>query len=171
MKRYGVQRGGDCAHHLARGLHFLNRATCFAPLVIMGGHGEFHFPRQASQEEMAAAKLDIAYRDSCAALLIPLNKWVVPRARAASRFSVHSHAPQYAFSPSRRAYRLHAMGAARVCLAGAGMKRRTCRFTAGTSGTSTRSANTWSEFFSLRMYELCAGPPVFASSGPSRVPL
>jgi hypothetical protein len=43
----------------------------------MGGHGEFHAPKQATQEEMAAAKLDIAYRDSCAALLIPLNQCVL----------------------------------------------------------------------------------------------
>jgi hypothetical protein len=38
----------------------------------MGGH-DFHQPKQASAEEMAGAKIDIAFRDSCAALLIPLN--------------------------------------------------------------------------------------------------
>ncbi|KAK1756747.1 NADH-ubiquinone oxidoreductase B18 subunit-domain-containing protein [Echria macrotheca] len=31
-------------------------------------------PRQATREEMAAAKLPMAYRDSCAHLLIPLNR-------------------------------------------------------------------------------------------------
>ncbi|KAK0755060.1 NADH-ubiquinone oxidoreductase B18 subunit-domain-containing protein [Schizothecium vesticola] len=31
-------------------------------------------PRQATREEMSAAKLPMAYRDSCAHLLIPLNR-------------------------------------------------------------------------------------------------
>ncbi|KAF5018971.1 hypothetical protein F66182_9034 [Fusarium sp. NRRL 66182] len=31
-------------------------------------------PRQATREEMRDAKLPLAYRDSCAHLLIPLNK-------------------------------------------------------------------------------------------------
>jgi hypothetical protein len=33
-------------------------------------------PKQASQAEMIAAKVDVAYRDQCAALLIPLNQCV-----------------------------------------------------------------------------------------------
>ena len=41
----------------------------------MGGdHGHFNAPKQATQEEMASAKLDVAFRDSCGALLIPLNR-------------------------------------------------------------------------------------------------
>ncbi|KAI1008999.1 hypothetical protein LB504_001431 [Fusarium proliferatum] len=40
-------------------------------------------PRQATREEMRDAKLPLAYRDSCAHLLIPLNKcrrdtWYAP---------------------------------------------------------------------------------------------
>ncbi|CAF9915538.1 MAG: hypothetical protein GOMPHAMPRED_000787 [Gomphillus americanus] len=40
-------------------------------------------PRQATREEMSAARLPLAYRDSCAHLLIPLNKcrrkeWYLP---------------------------------------------------------------------------------------------
>ncbi|KAH7015556.1 NADH-ubiquinone oxidoreductase B18 subunit-domain-containing protein [Ilyonectria destructans] len=40
-------------------------------------------PRQATREEMRDARLPIAYRDSCAHLLIPLNKcrrdtWYAP---------------------------------------------------------------------------------------------
>lgn len=31
-------------------------------------------PRQATREEMSAAKVPLAYRDSCAHLLIPLNR-------------------------------------------------------------------------------------------------
>ncbi|CZT16615.1 probable NADH-ubiquinone oxidoreductase B18 subunit [Ramularia collo-cygni] len=39
------------------------------------GHGGHSTPsKQASREEMSAAKLPLAYRDSCAGLLIPLNK-------------------------------------------------------------------------------------------------
>lgn len=38
------------------------------------GHGEYKMPRLATQQEMAAAKLDVAWRDSCASLLIPLNE-------------------------------------------------------------------------------------------------
>ncbi|KAF6807957.1 nadh-ubiquinone oxidoreductase b18 subunit family protein [Colletotrichum musicola] len=40
-------------------------------------------PREATREEMRDAKLPIAYRDSCAGLLIPLNRcradsWYLP---------------------------------------------------------------------------------------------
>ncbi|PHH65582.1 hypothetical protein CDD81_2017 [Ophiocordyceps australis] len=40
-------------------------------------------PRKATREEMSAAKLPLPYRDSCAHLLIPLNKcrkatWYAP---------------------------------------------------------------------------------------------
>ncbi|ETN43491.1 uncharacterized protein HMPREF1541_02650 [Cyphellophora europaea CBS 101466] len=47
--------------------------------VGLGG-GE---PRRATREEMSEAKLPLAYRDSCAHLLIPLNKcrhktWYMP---------------------------------------------------------------------------------------------
>eukprot|EP00620_Florenciella_sp_RCC1587_P008637 CAMPEP_0182599772 /NCGR_PEP_ID=MMETSP1324-20130603/90650_1 /TAXON_ID=236786 /ORGANISM="Florenciella sp., Strain RCC1587" /LENGTH=118 /DNA_ID=CAMNT_0024817675 /DNA_START=435 /DNA_END=792 /DNA_ORIENTATION=- len=44
----------------------------------MGGGNDGHHdearPKQASQAAMYDAKLDVAYRDQCAALLIPLNK-------------------------------------------------------------------------------------------------
>ncbi|EME48812.1 hypothetical protein DOTSEDRAFT_84351 [Dothistroma septosporum NZE10] len=39
------------------------------------GHGhDSHPPRQATREEMSANKVPLPYRDSCASLLIPLNK-------------------------------------------------------------------------------------------------
>ncbi|KXT19044.1 hypothetical protein AC579_8746 [Pseudocercospora musae] len=38
--------------------------------VGLGGHGS----TQATRKEMSDAKLPLAYRDSCAHLLIPLNK-------------------------------------------------------------------------------------------------
>ena len=44
---------------------------------MRGGHDGHHDearPKQASQAAMYDAKLDVAYRDQCAALLIPLNK-------------------------------------------------------------------------------------------------
>ncbi|KAJ4396154.1 hypothetical protein N0V93_000372 [Gnomoniopsis smithogilvyi] len=40
----------------------------------MGGHDDsFEMPPKATREEMRDAKLPLAYRDSCANLLIPLN--------------------------------------------------------------------------------------------------
>ncbi|EGP91242.1 unnamed protein product [Zymoseptoria tritici ST99CH_1A5] len=38
------------------------------------GHGHSAPSKHATREEMSAAKLPLAYRDSCAGLLIPLNK-------------------------------------------------------------------------------------------------
>ncbi|KAF3760710.1 hypothetical protein M406DRAFT_358315 [Cryphonectria parasitica EP155] len=41
----------------------------------MGGHDDsFEMPQKATREEMRDAKLPMAYRDSCASLLIPLNR-------------------------------------------------------------------------------------------------
>ncbi|KAK0258666.1 hypothetical protein LTR02_016560 [Friedmanniomyces endolithicus] len=43
--------------------------------VGMGGHDTTHAaPAQATRAEMSAARVPLAYRDSCANLLIPLNK-------------------------------------------------------------------------------------------------
>ncbi|EJT70159.1 hypothetical protein GGTG_12332 [Gaeumannomyces tritici R3-111a-1] len=38
------------------------------------GHGAQEAPRKATREEMRDANLPIQYRDSCAHLLIPLNR-------------------------------------------------------------------------------------------------
>ncbi|KAF2122801.1 NADH-ubiquinone oxidoreductase B18 subunit-domain-containing protein [Lophiotrema nucula] len=48
--------------------------------VGLGGETQ---PRKATREEMSAARLPLAYRDSCAHLLIPLNRcrqeeWYLP---------------------------------------------------------------------------------------------
>ncbi len=49
------------------------------------GQESFHPPKQASREEMSSAKLDVAFQDSCAYLLIPLNKLAYAAIRHAFR--------------------------------------------------------------------------------------
>ncbi|KAK5745759.1 hypothetical protein LTR17_001261 [Elasticomyces elasticus] len=42
--------------------------------VTSSGHAAPSAPAQATREEMSAARVPLPYRDSCANLLIPLNK-------------------------------------------------------------------------------------------------
>ena len=61
-------------------------------------------PKQADPQEMSAAKLDVAFRDSCARLLIDLNQcrrlnfympWCVSQLRIFSFFSSEIHFNQF----------------------------------------------------------------------------
>jgi hypothetical protein len=57
--------------------------VCTSPNAILTTPNMSTAPARATREEMAAAKLPLAYRDSCAHLLIPLNKcrrktWYMP---------------------------------------------------------------------------------------------
>lgn len=110
----------------------------------MGGHGEFHAPKQATQEEMAAAKLDIAYRDSCAALLIPLNQCVayfycMDPPFFTTLYSISLY--YFLFTPCRTV-----IGLGYVILTDAATNKCTRRLRACTRNTNTKSANTLSEY-------------------------
>ena len=109
-------------------------------------------PKQASQAEMIAAKVDVAYRDQCAALLIPLNQCVFslfPRYQPSCPSCAGY--PSSNRSPPLRLVASHALH----FTSGAGTRLCTHLGTAAMSGIHTKNASTSSKFVFDVMVAVC----------------